>query len=97
MRMYIMTGTPMTGVMAFMGSTPLLPGIVVSTLHARVRAAPQSMVAGMSMEWFDVLNIIRAMWGTTIPMNPIGPQKAVTNAVSMPLRQRSRLRKRLTD
>ena len=59
--------------------------------------APIIIVAGRSMRWVSVLIIMRAMCGTASPIKDIGPQKAVTNAVSMPLRQRSRLRKRLTE
>ena len=39
--------------------------------------APIRIVAGTRRLCFAVCRAILAIWGTAIPMNPIGPQKAV--------------------
>ena len=77
-------GTPTIGVMALMGMVPTDVGSTLTSWHSKAVAAPASMVQGMSTLWLDEFSISRAMCGTTSPMKPIGPQKAVTVAVRMP-------------
>ena len=44
---YKMIGTPMIGVMALIGMTPILEGSTLKSVHSSEINAPQSIVAGM--------------------------------------------------
>ena len=79
----MMIGTPTMGVMALMGIMPDA-GNTLTSWHINATTAPASMVHGSNMLWLDELSSSRAICGTTSPINPIGPQNAVTVAVSSP-------------
>ena len=79
---YIIMGTPMIGVIALIGITD--EGNTLMRLHNNAITAPARAVAGSKTVWLDDRNANRAMCGTTNPRNPIGPQNAVTTAVSIP-------------
>ena len=87
-----MIGTPIIGVMAFIGIIMPLRKVTLMSVQSNAVAAPASMVTGKSREWSLVLSAKRAMWGTTSPKKPIGPQKAVTTAVSTPVMSNSKFR-----
>ena len=78
--------------MALMGRMPDSPGRMQMRLHSSVVTAPQSSVTGSRVLWFEVPSSRRAMCGTASPMNEMGPQKAVVDAVSSPVTMSSRLR-----
>ena len=86
----MITGAPIKGVTALMGMMPLLPGRTLSMLHNNSTIAPQSMVTGSSVLWLLLRNSKRAMCGTDKPINVIGPQKAVVEAVSKPVAKSNR-------
>lgn len=69
--------------MAFIGSTPD-DGQTLTKAHSNPVAAPAHAETGMSTECLAEPVAIRARCGTINPTKPMGPQKAVTNAVSMP-------------
>ena len=83
--MYIITGAPIRGVMAFSGITPWLPGIMHMRLQNKATAEPIRIVVGMIIRWSSDLIIILAMCGTISPIKDMGPQKAVTIAVRSPV------------
>ena len=83
-----MIGTPIIGVIAFNGSTSTFDGNTDISAHSNPTIAPDKIVAGRITVWFEVPIIILAMCGTTSPINPIGPQYAVTIAVSSPENKR---------
>ena len=86
-----MMGTPIIGVMALMGIMPC--GLhTLAKAHSRAMTAPARMVAGTRRAWLLVPSDMRAMCGTTSPMKPMGPQKAVTTAVKMPVMSNRMLR-----
>ena len=70
--------------------------MTLTKLHKRASMEPQSIVAGMSLRWSSVRINSRAMCGIANPMNPIGPQHAVTMAESKPVDTRSIWRTRCT-
>ena len=72
----------MIGVIALIGITD--EGNTLMRLHNNAITAPARAVAGSKTVWLDERNAKRAMCGTTSPWNPIGPQNAVTTAVSIP-------------
>lgn len=82
----------MMGVMALMGITPDEMGRTLMREQSSAITAPHSAVAGSRTMWLDDLSARRAMCGTIRPINPIGPQKAVTTAVSTPERMSNLLR-----
>ena len=82
--MYIIIGTPITGVIALIGITPHDAGNTLMRLHKSATTAPAKAVAGSKTVWLEERNANRAICGTINPMNPIGPQKAVTTAVRTP-------------
>ena len=90
---YIMIGTPIMGVIALIGMMPW-GEVTLSSEHKSATAAPVSIVTGSSRPCSDVLRASLAMCGTTSPKKPIGPQNAVTTAVSTPVMSKSRLRVR---
>jgi hypothetical protein len=63
--------------MAFIGKTYPEFGSCEIISHNSNNPAPHNMEAGKMTECLDDRNIPRAMWGTAIPINPIGPVKAV--------------------
>lgn len=79
-----MIGTPIIGVIALIGITPHDAGSTLMRLHNNAITAPARAVAGSKTVWLDERNAKRAICGTTKPRNPIGPQNAVTTAVSIP-------------
>lgn len=56
-----MIGTPIIGVMAFIGITPIDAGATLMRVHKRAITAPDSMVTGSRVLWLDVLRDNRAM------------------------------------
>ena len=78
-------GTPINGVIAAKGSVPLSPDICDAIREKRAKFAPISTQAGNNCLWSAVRKTIRAMCGTVKPINDIGPQRAVTVAVRMPV------------
>ena len=64
----------MSGVMALSGSSTPSDNTVVSRLHNRAMAAPQTIVTGISNLWFSVRISKRAICGTASPRNDTGPQ-----------------------
>ena len=80
-----MTGAPIIGVIALSGIMPRSPGNRQIALHSSATIIPILMVAGSSCRWSSVLTIILAMCGTASPINAIGPQNAVAEAVSKPV------------
>ena len=67
-------GIPSSAVMVFTGKVSSFD--IMS--HTSSENAPVSAVAGISMRWSASRNNVRATWGIANPINPIGPQKAVT-------------------
>ncbi len=65
--------------------------------HIRSTTEPVRRVAGTSVRWSEVRNIIRVTCGMASPMNPMGPQKAVTVPASRVVEIKSKLRERLTS
>jgi len=63
--------------MAFIGKTYPEFGSWEMISHNNNNPAPHNMEAGKITECLDDLNIPLAMWGTAMPINPIGPVKAV--------------------
>ena len=47
------------------------------------KTAPVSTQAGTMIIGFEVLNIMRTIWGTAIPTKEMGPANAVTHAERM--------------
>lgn len=76
------------GVITLMGMMPLSPGRVLTREQKSVSMAPIMMVDGMSMRWSDVRKSIRDRCGTAIPINDIGPQKAVQTDTKIPVTMR---------
>mgnify|MGYP006342029093 FL=1 len=72
----------MSGVMALRGITPPDAGRLQIQLQSKDTAPPVSMLVGKSRDWLSVSKNIRAMWGTASPIKAMGPQNAVTTAVS---------------
>ena len=58
------------------------------------RAAPASIEAGMRMRWSAEAKNMRARCGTASPMNPTGPQKAVTVPASRTVERKISVRVR---
>ena len=81
----MMTGAPKSGVTALRGIMPPSAGNVQSRLQSRANTEPISMVTGSRRRWFSVPMTRRAMCGVARPIKAIGPQKAVTTAVSKPV------------
>ena len=81
MMIWTITGIAIIGVIALMGIVPAGESELIQQ-QRRAMTDPDRAVAGNNTEWFDVRYINRAMCGTISPINPIGPQKAVTTAVS---------------
>src|SRR5699024_9397471 len=73
----ITTGDPTSEVTALMGSVAVEPGIRATRSQVSSNSAPIKSVPGMSTLCSFVPNSERVKWGTAIPMNPIGPVKAV--------------------
>lgn len=69
-----MKGTPITGVITFIGSIPDSLGITDKKLQNNETAQPVNTVAGKTVKWLEVLNIILLICGTISPKKPIGPQ-----------------------
>ena len=86
----------MTGVTAFSGMMPASPGRMQMKLQSRAMAPPVSMVTGSRELWLEVPSMRRAMCGTASPMNPTGPQKAVTVPASRTVERNSSVRVRWT-
>ena len=72
------TGTPSKALTVFIGRTSGCPGIWEMVSAIIISDAPNRAVAGNSTLWSALRKIILAIWGTAIPMNPMGPQNAVT-------------------
>lgn len=85
-------GTPITGVIAFIGIIPIEVGNTLISVHKRAITVPLNIVIGIRALWFDELSNSLAICGTTSPRKPIGPQKAVVTAVRMPVMSNSLLR-----
>mgnify|MGYP006979246566 FL=1 len=68
-----------------MGRIPDSPGRIQMRLHSNAVTAPHNKVIGNKVLWFDVPNNSRAIWGTARPINEMGPQNAVVDAVSRPV------------
>ena len=73
----ITMGIPKRAVTEFIGKVVLYPGIREIISLNNIIIEPIRIEPGIKKLWFVVLNIIRVKWGTAIPINPIGPQKAV--------------------
>ncbi len=88
----------MTGVIALMGIVPAanVDGATERIWHSNPINAPVSTVTGNTMRWLEERNAIRAIWGMTRPIKPIGPHQAVTVAVSAPEMSSRPVRTRLT-
>lgn len=54
-------GTPMTGVIAFIGIIPIDDGSTLNSVHSRAVAPPNSIVAGRRVLWFELLSNSLAM------------------------------------
>ena len=63
----------------------------------KATTCPVRMVMPSNWRWSEVRSSMRAMWGTARAMNAMGPQKAVTTAVSRPVSTRSARRNALTS
>ena len=50
-------GTPIIGVMALMGITPIDVGVTLNNVHSRAITAPASIVIGSNVLWLDVLSV----------------------------------------
>ena len=75
----------MRGVSALRGSTFPFSGRWATTLQSKAMVAPHRIETGMRWRWSAVRKVRRAACGTARPMNEMGPQKAVTMAVSRPV------------
>jgi hypothetical protein len=76
---------PNKAVTELIGSVPLVPGSpeIISEINKNI--APITAEPGIKIRWLEVLNVILAICGTIIPINPMGPQKAVTVPVKKPV------------
>ncbi len=69
---------PINEVTEFIGITLREPGNWETRSLSSMMIPPAIIVPGIRMPWSDVLKSILAIWGTAMPIKPIGPQKAVT-------------------
>jgi hypothetical protein len=58
---YIITGTPIIGVMALIGIIPIETGATLTSEHSRAITAPANMVIGVRILWLEVPRDRRAM------------------------------------
>ena len=70
-------GTPRMAVTELIGKTISELGTCAIKSLNNIKLIPIKIEAGKSTFELAVLNQIRQRWGTTMPINPIGPQKAV--------------------
>ena len=82
--------------MAAMGKVPASPGRCERMSESRATSAPITNTAGRSLRWSAVRNNMRDTWGTAKPIKEMGPQSAVTTAVSRPVNINNRVRTRFT-
>ena len=73
----ITIGIPSIEAIELIGSTDTNIGIFDITSQSNIMTTPTSDDPIISTLWQASLNIIRAICGATIPINAIGPQKAV--------------------
>jgi len=83
--MYITIGMPIIEVTEFIGNIIFCAGSCDKISLISIVILPINMPEGINILWSDVLYISLAMCGTAIPINPIGPQNAVTAPVIMPV------------
>lgn len=82
----IITGTPTKAVIALIGNCNPFPGIYVRMSQQSITIMPKRIVEGIKILWLDVLKITLAKCGIAIPINPIGPTKAVNVPIIIAVR-----------
>ena len=88
-------GIPISEVTALIGIALSLPGRFEIISLARSVIAPVRIHPGIRILWFVVLKTNLTIWGTAIPINPSGPQKAVTLPARMLVERNIKKRERL--
>ena len=71
------TGIPNNAAIVFIGIILPDPGSCERVSAISIIPPPRIAEAGISTLWSASLYVILAMCGTAMPINPIGPQKAV--------------------
>lgn len=78
----MITGAPNKEVIAFIGRVNWLFGNCAIQSQSTKIIAPNKETAGINTLWLEVLNINLVTCGTAMPINAMGPQKAVITPVN---------------